>query len=307
MVLLLRVFCVAVVLGFVAPTSLWADTARERAGKHVMDGDQLKGEAEEAKAEGDSTKAARLFDAAADEYQAAYDLVPHPLMLYNLAQVSRLAGKQQAALDFYQEFLESKPTGEAGDFARTYVRILERSLARRNRADDDDDDDDLGDDDDDDDDDLGDDDDDDNDLGDDDDDDDDLGGAKSTSKADPGQGLRYGGMGLAAAGVVSIAIGVKFGLDAQSISSCLTNYPSDCDTSFPSDQWTDEALLLEQEGESASQKMIIFTGLGAAAMVAGGALYFLGNSKSAAAESKALTVTPTVDRHSVGLGFTGRF
>ena len=294
MVLLLRVFCVAVVLGFVAPTSLWADTARERAGKHVMDGDQLKGEAEEAKADGDSAKAARLFDAAADEYQAAYDLVPHPLMLYNLAQVSRLAGNQQAALDFYQEFLESKPTGEAGDFARTYVRILERSLARRSRGDDDDDDDD----------DVGDDDDDDDDLGDDD-DDNNLGVTKS--KPDPGKGLRYGGMGLAAAGVISIAIGVKFGLDAQNISSCLTNYPSDCDTNFPADQWTDEALLLEQEGESASQKMIIFTGLGAAALVAGGALYYLGNSKSAEAESTAVTVTPTVNRHSVGLGFTGRF
>tara|TARA_R110002096_G_scaffold44526_12_gene120387 strand:- start:9407 stop:10315 length:909 start_codon:yes stop_codon:yes gene_type:complete len=302
MVLLLRVFCVAIVLGFVAPTSSWADTARERAGKHVNDGDQLKVEAEEAKADGKTTKALRLFDAAAEEYQAAYDLVPHPLMLYNLAQVSRLAGKQQEALDFYNEFLETKPVGEAADFARTYVRLLERSLARsRERGDDDDD---TGDDDDDD---TGDDDDntgddDDNPFGD---NDDDPGVTPKTS--DPGKGLRYGGLGLAAAGVVSIAVGVKFGLDAQNISNCLTNYPSDCDTSFPDERWTDEALLLEREGQSASNKMILFTSLGAVAIVAGGALYYLGDSKTTAAEKTSVSVAPQVSPHSVGVGFSGSF
>ena len=167
-----------------------------------------------------------------------------------------------------------------------------------------DDDDDTGDDDDDD---TGDDDDntgddDDNPFGD---NDDDPGVTPKTS--DPGKGLRYGGLGLAAAGVVSIAVGVKFGLDAQNISNCLTNYPSDCDTSFPDERWTDEALLLEREGQSASNKMILFTSLGAVAIVAGGALYYLGDSKTTAAEKTSVSVAPQVSPHSVGVGFSGSF
>ena len=320
MVLLLRLFLVAIALGFVAPSSAWADTARERAGKHVIDGDQLKVQAEDAKSKGNSVQAQRLFRAAADEYQAAYDLVPHPLMLYNLAQVSRLSGDEQVALDFYQRFLESKPTGEAADFARAYVRILEKSLARdRGRQGDDDDavgddDDDDADDDDDDDSQNAVDDDDDDDDGDDD-DDDDFGDGSGTqgdvtgATSDPGRSLRYTGLGLGAAGVISIAFGIKFGLDAQSISSCLTNYPQSCDKTFPEGQWTDEALLLEQEGQSASNKMLIFTGVGAAALVAGGVLYYMGDKKKAEAprDDSSVVFTPNVGTHSVGLGVLGRF
>ncbi|MCP4444834.1 MAG: hypothetical protein GY811_05745 [Myxococcales bacterium] len=141
-------------------------------------------------------------------------------MLYNLAQVSRLAGKQQAALDFYEEFLDSKPKGEAAGFARTYVRILERSLARTKWRDDDDDDDD-----------------DDAVLGDSD--------SKSPTSRDPGKGMRYGGIGLASAGLISLAVGVKFGLDAQSTSSCLSNYPENCgDRVFPSASGRSVALGL---------------------------------------------------------------
>ncbi len=285
-----------VLVELIAVPSALADTARERAGKHVIDGDQLKVQAEEAKADGDSSKAMRLFDAAAEEYQAAYDLVPHPLMLYNLGQVARLAGKQQEALDYYNEFLESSPNGEAADFAETYVRILERSLERRRAreekdADDDDDDDD------------------DEEVMDFDDGTDDpfTEDKDSKGKSDPGTSFRYAGIGLASAGVVSIAIGVTFGLEAQSISNCLTNYPSDCDSTFPDDRWTDEALKLEKKGQSASGKMVAFTSLGAVAIIAGGALYYMGESKSKESKAGAVTVVPQVGRESVGFGLSGSF
>lgn len=291
-----RLLFLALLLGSLGPGEARADSDRERARRHVESGDKFKRQAEEHVESGDRRRAVRSFRKAAAKYQAAYDLVPHPLMLYNLAQVYRLAGDKQQALDLYYDFLDSNPTGEAATFARKYIKILERTLARsEQRETDDDDDDDL-------------------DSDDFDDDDDDLtdetvaDATKGGDEGSAGQGLRYAGLGLAATGLVSIAVGVKFGLDAQSIASCLTNYPASCDEQFPPGQWTDEALLLEQEGKDAEFKMLLFTSVGAAVIIGGGALYYLGEQKRAdSADEQALSVRPSVGEQQLGLVFSGRF
>ncbi len=304
----LRRFAFSVLVAFctlLVSSQARADSTRERARQHVVDGDARKAKAEQAKAEGRDEEAARLFQESADEYQAAYDLVPHPLMLYNLAQVYRLAGQSERALDLYKEFLATGPTGEAAAFAQKYVKILERIIENarvRNtkdpdhvKGDDDDDDDDTVP--------VGDDDDDDDTvpIGDDDDD-------SGDGDEDPGANLRYAGVGLAAAGLVSIAIGVKFGLDAQNISDCLTNYPDSCDKPYPPGVWSDEALLLQPEGESAELKMFIFTGLGAAVFVGGGVLYYMGGKDNKPATDKSsLSLAPSFDGRSAGWSLSGRF
>lgn len=273
-----------------------ADSERERARQHVVDGDALKVEAEKSKAEGDAEAAARLFQESAEQYQAAYDLVPHPLMLYNLAQVYRLAGESERSLKLYEEFLAASPTGEAADFARKYVKILERTIARANaRKSQPDDEDWLPED--------GDDDlveDDDDDLVD---DDEDTGKGNGASDA-----MRYGGLGLAAAGLASIAVGVKFGLDARSISNCLTNYPLSCDAEYTEGMWTDDALQLPEQGKAAEQKMFIFTGVGAALIIGGGVLYYLGGQERSADDDRsALRLTPSIDARSAGWSLAGHF
>jgi tetratricopeptide (TPR) repeat protein len=64
------------------------------------------------------------FATAIAEYEDGYALVQLPGFLFNLGQVHRLAGHDQKALDYYQEYLRHKPTGTASDQARAYVAEL---------------------------------------------------------------------------------------------------------------------------------------------------------------------------------------
>ena len=276
-----------------------ADSERERARQHVVDGDALKVEAEKAKAEGDSNAAVRLFQESAEQYQAAYDLVPHPLMLYNLAQVYRLAGEAERSLQLYEDFLKTNPTGEAADFARKYVKILESKVAKANARKEVDDDQAW----------LPEEEEEEGDVADDDDFvDDDDGTSDDGTSAGGSDSMRYGGLGLAAAGLASIAVGVKFGLDARDISNCLTNYPSSCEQDYPPGMWNDEALLLQEEGKTAEQTMFILTGVGAALIIGGGVLYYLGGAERAPNNDiSALRLTPSIDAHSAGWSLAGVF
>jgi len=71
----------------------------------------------------------RAFDAgdyrrAAEEYQAAYQLIPLPDLLYNLGQCYRLAGDTARAVEYYQRYLRVAPTGAAADKAREHIERL---------------------------------------------------------------------------------------------------------------------------------------------------------------------------------------
>ncbi len=284
--------------------SALAESPRERAGRHVVSGDELKLRAEDAKDAGNSDKAGRLFDLAAEEYLAAYELVPHPLMLYNLAQVYRLGGRLKEALAKYSDFLASNPSGTAADFARKYERILQRTVGE-GAGDGDDDDGDVDDDDD--------------EI---EDDDDDFrgggggGGGDSTSdKGVSGSTLKFGGLATAVVGVISLGLGVKFGIDASDMASCLgPNYPAGCEAfispaAIADGEWSDEANTLEKSTlPSTKNKMYLFSGIGVVAIVGGAVLYFLGDDKAKAQESReSLRLVPSVDEKSTGLALIGSF
>src|SRR6185503_18024919 len=72
------------------------------------------------------------FDAAISLYNRAYELIPHPVLLFNIAQALRLAGRIEQADSFYQRFLATNPTGPEAQIARD-VRA-EIAEARRARA-----------------------------------------------------------------------------------------------------------------------------------------------------------------------------
>ncbi|HEV8324822.1 MAG TPA: tetratricopeptide repeat protein [Myxococcota bacterium] len=42
-------------------------------------------------------------------YRLAYDLLPDPVFLFNIAQCQRLIGKRELAIDYYREFLKARP------------------------------------------------------------------------------------------------------------------------------------------------------------------------------------------------------
>jgi tetratricopeptide (TPR) repeat protein len=71
----------------------------------------------------------RDFDGAILLYQKAYDLVPHPALLFNMGQAHRLAGRRDDALAMYRRYLAEVSTGDLAGQARTWIADLERQAA----------------------------------------------------------------------------------------------------------------------------------------------------------------------------------
>lgn len=258
------------------------EARRRLAGEHVQKGDHFKDAGD--------------FKAAETEYQKAYDLVPHPLLLFDLAQVHRLDGDKKVALDYYRRYLKASPDGPAAAQARHYVSELETELGHSedhgqphgsqggqgdhhdhghsggghgdgathgsgsahaggsgtgggagggggsDHA---------------------------------------AGGGtdltvgKSATHHDPGRWMRLGGIASAGVGALSIALGIKYGLDARRISNELSDHTG---------PWSEELLAEQADGKSANRKMIIFSAVGGVAVVGGAVLYYLGHQRGASSE-----------------------
>jgi tetratricopeptide (TPR) repeat protein len=79
--------------------------------------------------QGRTLQDAGQFARAADEYKAAYELDHRPEMLFNIAQAFRLGGDKQAAVDYYQRYLQAQPNGAGAVEARAHVTALTAQLA----------------------------------------------------------------------------------------------------------------------------------------------------------------------------------
>jgi hypothetical protein len=110
--------------------------------------------------------------------------------------------------------------------------------------------------------------------------------------------MKIAGLVSVGVGALAIGLGVKFGLDARSAADDISN--------FQGGSWTDEQLQREDDGKSAEKKMIIFTGVGAAAVIGGGVLYLLG-SKKKAGRGDASALAPLLSPDRVGFAYTGSF
>jgi tetratricopeptide (TPR) repeat protein len=233
---------------------------RRRAGEHVK--------------KGDAFKEAGDYDAAAREYQKAYEQVPHPVLFFNLGQVFRLKGDRRRALDYYERYLAVDPSGLASQQARRFAAQLRGELAReresrppeRERA--------AG--------------------------PDRRGGAPADAGArGRGRGLRIAGLVSAGAGLVAIGAGVKFGLDARRASDDINGHDEGA--------WPDDLLARQDDGERAERNMILLTAAGAAAIATGGVLYYFGRRARRGAGERAVAVSPAATDGGVGLTVSGRF
>jgi hypothetical protein len=121
--------------------------------------------------------------------------------------------------------------------------------------------------------------------------------------------LRIAGMATAGAGVVALAVGIKYGLDARRISNDL----SDHDAMAPNDgMWTEAELKSQAVGKRAEKRMFIGTGLGAAFIAGGAVLYYLGHREresaaEAAPETEGISAAPVIDTDTLGFALSGRF
>lgn len=73
------------------------------------------------------------YDAAILFYSKAYELVPHPVLLFNIAQAHRLAGHVDQAVDAYRRFLATNPTGAEAQIARDLLDEIAKRKAKQAR------------------------------------------------------------------------------------------------------------------------------------------------------------------------------
>jgi tetratricopeptide (TPR) repeat protein len=237
----------------------------------------------------EAAKARGEYQTAAVEYLAAYELFEEPAFFYDTAEVYRLAGDEKNALVYYTKYLELAPEGQGAPAARVAADQLRRSIAAKEdaakraaeadakrqaddarKAD-----------------------------------------ASATPKADaagqhgdaaassanPGRArnLRIAGMAAGGAGVVALGVGIVFGVKAHSIASDAA-------------KWTTFDSKRDDEGRADSRNMAIFTSIGAAAVITGGVLYYLGyRADHAAQAADTLTIAPQVGPTHVALTAAGRF
>jgi hypothetical protein len=64
------------------------------------------------------------FDTAITLYQKAFLLVPHPILMFNVGQAHRLAGRPELAARFYSRYLELEPDGTESATARAHLASI---------------------------------------------------------------------------------------------------------------------------------------------------------------------------------------
>jgi tetratricopeptide (TPR) repeat protein len=119
------------------------------------------------------------------------------------------------------------------------------------------------------------------------------------ASTDRGKSLRIAGLVVGGAGVVSLGVGVFFGIKAKQISDEITDHPMNM-------MWPDDIQDLEARGEAHEKKQIIFMIAGGAAVATGVALYLIGRSRKSSDEQH-VTLVPTASPESAGLAITGGF
>ncbi len=84
--------------------------------------------------QGEAYFLARAYDKAAGEYQAAYDLIPKPGLLFNIGLCRENLGDAPGAIEMYCRYLAADPRGTKSVEARARAAALEEKLASEKEA-----------------------------------------------------------------------------------------------------------------------------------------------------------------------------
>jgi tetratricopeptide (TPR) repeat protein len=240
-------------------------------------------------------------------YQQAYNIAPVPLLLSNIGAEYQQIQKLPEALKYFCKYLDADPTGSNAGYASAQAKSLQIQLG--NQVDDKDvckpktattttttntgtgtgsgsgsgssgtvtgttD----------------------------------LGNPNPGTQVDTpprkGRTLLYAGIGVGAAGVIGLVIGIDFGMKAKSLNDQINSHKA-------SDPWPDQIDGVaignwDSQGHSWNVDTAVFSILGGVAIVAGGAMAFIGhNQGNEHAEQTA--IIPTANRDGAGVAVLGRF
>lgn len=76
-----------------------------------------------------AAQSAKDYDTAVTLYKKAYELVPHPVLLFNIGQAHRLAGQMDDAVAYYQRYLAADPNGPQAATARDLIAEIAATRA----------------------------------------------------------------------------------------------------------------------------------------------------------------------------------
>jgi tetratricopeptide (TPR) repeat protein len=108
-----------------------------------------------------------------------------------------------------------------------------------------------------------------------------------------GKGLKIGGLVTAGIGVALVVTGIVFAMKASSLQGEVQDA---VDAGMP---WSEDLSSKDSDGKSAATMGKVLTIIGAAAVVGGGVMYFMGRSKANAARSA--YIVPTVTPNEAGV------
>ena len=79
--------------------------------------------------QGIAAQNAKDYDKAVELYNKAFALIPHPILLFNIGQAHRLAGRLDRAVTFYERYLANDPNGSESTGAREILAAFYYSEA----------------------------------------------------------------------------------------------------------------------------------------------------------------------------------
>lgn len=245
------------------------------------------------------------YDQAAAEYLASYELSRAPKLLFNVAQVYRLGRSKAKAIEYYQQYIALEPRGDLALLSKTLLDELRQTLAEEEaarraeearaaeqaervarareverqaeevrRAEEE-------------------------------------RRAEATRQAEEARRaeltrklaaeqnartvkarrIRWVGLASAGAGVVAFGAGTLLGIEIQGIQSELEDVS----------EWEPTYTSLHKQGERTEQAMLTTYAAGAAALIVGGVVYYIGHAMDRDIPSRSASVVPVVGSTSAGL------
>ena len=208
-------------------------------------------------------------------YKKAFAIIALPTLLSNIGAEYQLEQKPVEALKYFCEYLEKDPAGTLASYATGQAKLLQSQLTGAAV--------------------------------------DDASVCKAPAQvehkietppppppqvpepADPGKTLKLVGMIGGGAGVVTLGLGIYFGIQAKNISD---------DISHQTGPWRNDILAYQDQGQRDEYLQIACLTIGGVLVVGGTLLYFKGRSKSA---EQSTTITPSIGPGGVGAVLSGSF